>query len=65
MKIYIVTGYNDIMKTYGPVGAGTSMIVAKKIQEDNEYKLTSSIITETELRTDEFLTEEKLKSLIK
>jgi hypothetical protein len=49
MIVYIVTGYNGLLNTYGPVGVATTIELAEKIKSEHEYMLDESIITETEL----------------
>ena len=49
-KIFVVTGYNGILKSFGPVGAATTREGAREIVKENEYMLDDHIISEIELK---------------
>ena len=48
MKIYVVVGYNGILRATGIVGASLTREGAEKIQRDNDWKMDKSDIQETE-----------------
>ena len=50
MKIYVVIGYNGILKSYGLVGASKTEEGAKAIVKEHEYMLDEWDIQTTELK---------------
>jgi len=49
MKIYVVVGYNGILRCYGAVGAATTREGAERIAEEKAWKLDAYQIDELEL----------------
>ena len=48
-KVFVVFGYNGILKSSGPVGVARTRKGAEKILKDHEYMLDDHKIIETEL----------------
>lgn len=46
MKVYVVVGYNGLLKVYGVVGVASSLEKAKQIEKEHEYMLDESKIFE-------------------
>ena len=49
MKVYVVTGYNDILNSFYVAGVSKSKETAEKIKEEDEFQATLSRITEVEV----------------
>ena len=49
MKIFVVVGYNGILKGYGAVGASTTREGAEEIAKESEWKLDAYQIHEVDL----------------
>lgn len=49
MRVYVVIGYNGILKGTGVVGVGSTMEIAERIQAEKEYMLDDSMIQEVEV----------------
>ena len=50
MKVWLVTGYNGILKAAGPVGVGVTEEIAKQIVKEHTYMLDDVLITEMEVQ---------------
>lgn len=49
MKVYVVVGYNGILKATGGVGVATTEELAERIAKEHEYMLDKVDIQEFEL----------------
>lgn len=49
MKVYVVVGYNGILKASGAVGVATTKKLADRIAKEHEYMLDKVDIQEFEL----------------
>jgi len=50
MTIFIVFGYNGVLRSSGPIGAAKTRKGAEKILKENEYALDKHMIIETKLK---------------
>jgi hypothetical protein len=49
MTVYVVVGYNGLLKAYGIVGVSKSIEGAERIRKEHEYMLDDSDIQKAEL----------------
>jgi len=46
MKVWVIVGYNGILKVYGVIGVASSLGKAQQIEKEHEYMLDESKIFE-------------------
>ena len=51
MTVYVVTGYNGLLKAYGPVGVAKTPEGAEAIKKAHDYMLDEVLISEMELES--------------